>query len=334
MSHNRESAKTKLSELLKSYESGKITDAERRKIDRWIERTSSDLHALDPQQKASFQEEIFVHIKARLSPPSPTVKRHKFIPWSWAAAALVLLGASWWYIEKQDTFRSDSTQAPTFAQTSEWEEIGTQAGQRRKLGFPDGSTIWLNANSVLRYSKNFKSAQYREVYLDKGEAFFDISKDSARAFIVHTQHLENKVVGTSFNIKLQDNNGNYVLSMLSGEVELATNNSAAPQKTHVKKGNRATYGPTNNTIQLSPLEDQEWSLWTSNILSFKSATWLDLKQKLEEWYGVKVNINDKSDSKQLFTARFQNESLETVLKGLQRINSFSFQITEKEVLIE
>jgi len=333
MSHNRASAETKLSELLKRYENGNATEAERLKIDRWIERTSSNLNGHDPHQKAGIQEEIFVRIKANIS-TSSSVRKYKFIPWSWAAAALVILGVSWWYIEKQETFTGSNNPTSTSVQTSEWKEIRTQAGQRRKLGFPDGSTIWLNANSVFRYSKNFNSDKYREVYLDKGEAFFDISKDTARVFIVHTQHLENRVVGTSFNIKLRDNKGNYILSMLSGEVELTTNNSTTPQKVHVKKGNSAIYDPANKNIQLSALEDQEWSLWTSNILSFKSATWIDLKQKLEEWYGVEVNINDKGDSKQLFTARFQNEPLETVLKGLQRINPFSFQIKEKEVFIE
>ena len=69
--------------------------------------------------------------------------------------------------------------------------------------------------------------------------------------------------------------------------------------------------------------------------TFLQVCYLDrLKTNLEEWYGVEVNINDKGDSKQLFTARFQNEPLETVLKGLQRINPFSFQIKEKEVFIE
>src|SRR5690606_28598919 len=119
-------------------------------------------------------------------------------------------------------------------------------------------------------------------------------------------YADNKVIGTAFNIKLKDSDGNYTLSMLSGVVELTTNDDMGSQKMLIKKGKSAVYSLRDKKVSLITLKDNDWNLWTSNVLSFKAANWPALIQKLEDWYGIKVRLNKHHFPDQLFTAQFKD----------------------------
>src|SRR5258705_4020135 len=81
--------------------------------------------------------------------------------------------------------------------------ISTKPGSKSKIELPDGTQVWLNADSKLRYSQDFMGA-YREVQLT-GEAYFDVAKDKSRPFIIHTGPIDIRVVGTSFNVRAYPN---------------------------------------------------------------------------------------------------------------------------------
>ncbi len=334
MSHNRKLPEYELVRLLKRYEDGSATEDERQAIEIWLEHNPI-FSEHDSLAKEHIQEEILVKIKQAIHPVRTTARKnilYRISSWGWAAAILLFLGSVWWYVEMPSSGDSQTQEIASSIQV-QWKDIRTLPGQRLKVGFPDGSVVWLNANSVLRYNSAYSSGTQRDVYLDQGEAFFDVSSDTLRPFIVHTAVAQSRVVGTEFNIKLQDIAGNYILSMLSGEVELTTTNRNSRQTARVVKGRQAIIDPDEDEIHVSTLEDQEWNMWRNNMLSFKSATWPEVKRQLEEWYGVDVKFVTRRPTEEQFTARFKNESLINVLTALQAINQFSFEIKEQVVYI-
>lgn len=338
MSEKRKYSESELAKLLQHYEDDKLSTAEKERLQKWLDRVDPQAKTYSDLQKKRIQQTIYSEIEQVLSAHQPIIRTKraggKQYLYRWiSAAAIILLVASWVLFRQFSSPSHQNTQA-SLNETFQWKEVSSKAGQRLKVGFPDGTIVWLNSNSTLRYKDSFSTGPSRDVYLERGEAFFNVTKDTSRAFIVHTEFAENKVVGTAFNIQLKDADGNYALSMLSGVVELTTNNGIGSQKMLVSKGERAVYSLKDKKVSMISLKDNDWNLWTSNILSFKAANWPVLIQKLEDWYGVKVNMDTPRFPDQLFTAQFKDESLENVLKSLQQINSFRFRIKGKEVYIE
>src|SRR5690606_205335 len=85
-------------------------------------------------------------------------------------------------------------------QKPSYDTVRTEAGKMKRIVLPDQSVVWLNANTQLRYSAQ-AFAQHRELFIDHGEAFFEITKNSENPFVVHAEALSTKVLGTSFNVK-------------------------------------------------------------------------------------------------------------------------------------
>ncbi len=96
--------------------------------------------------------------------------------------------------------------------------VATRKGSKTNLVLPDGTKVWVNADSRLSYGKNFGN-QLREVYLE-GEAYFDVAEDKRKPFIVHTNNIDVKVLGTAFNVRAYGNEVNTQTTLLRGSVEV------------------------------------------------------------------------------------------------------------------
>lgn len=235
--------------------------------------------------------------------------------------------------------------------------VSTRAGSKSKIELPDGTQVWLNADSKLVYNGDF-SGKLREVSLS-GEAYFDVVKDKSRPFIIHTSSVQVKVLGTAFNVRSYPSDKTTETSLIRGSVEVSLN--AHPEKKVVLKPNEkvvinnaaaalppADKQPVNNsaknTATAEPMlvtsvhvdkKDQEVyeTMWVKNKLAFDETGFDDMIAALERWYNVSIVVKNKTLSAGTYTVTFENKTLDQVLEGLQFSAHFQYQVKESVVTI-
>ena len=202
-------------------------------------------------------------------------------------------------------------------------------GRRSTLTFSDGTVLWVNSGSRVVYPEQFEAKQ-REIYID-GEAYLQVSPDKSRPFIVKTNKIDIKVLGTTFNVSAYPNSGLFEASLIEGKVTV--------------------YHPeTQNEIILNPHEKVEVRdgklyketftsdhdfLWRMGIYSFKDEPLETVFKKLEQYYEVKIINKNIEITSHPCTGKFrQKEGIEHVMRVLQKYIKFNYiQDDEKNQII-
>ncbi len=252
---------------------------------------------------------------------------------------------AWFYNRKKATDKNSIAEIKN--------EISTKKGSRTKIQLPDGSTVWLNADSRLNYDKSF-NINLREVQLT-GEAFFDVVKNTQKPFIIHTQSAEIKVVGTQFNVKSYPGDRTTETSIVKGQVEI-TLTKHDNKKYFLKPNQKMVVLNDENLLQENEsinkkLETNSIPLlqnltykpgdtvsveaaWTVDKLSFVDESFDEVSKKMERWYNVEINFKTNNLADLRLTGSFKNENLQQALQALQYIEKFSFEISNNKVYIK
>ena len=226
----------------------------------------------------------------------------------------------------------------------------TQNGEKKLITLPENTNIWLNAGSQLQLDKGF-GKENRRVYLS-GEALFDVTHNEKIPFIVCIQKCEIKDMGTLFNVKAYPGDKQSETSLLRGKVEIELNNS--PHKIFLSPNEKVVINnddvslvkkkqsyttPVIKDINLLPLSYNQKdsavieTAWAQNRLEIVNEDFFHMKDKLERWFNVKINIKDNAVGKYPFTATFENEDIRQVLQALQYAYHFNYTIEKNEVNI-
>lgn len=226
----------------------------------------------------------------------------------------------------------------------------TTNGERKMITLSDHTKIWLNAASELRVDTNF-GKENREVYLS-GEALFEVIHNEALPFIVHTDKYDVKDLGTVFNVKAYAGDKESETSLIKGKVEIHIANGSKKiflspnQKAVVNnfdesvlKEKSSLKNPVSTEVVLLPLTyDQKDSAvvetaWSRNKLEIVNENFYEIKDQLERWFNVKINIKDEAVGKYPFTATFEKENIQEVLQALQYAYHFNYSIKGNEISI-
>lgn len=149
--------------------------------------------------------------------------------------------------------------------TSEYEEVVVDKGERIQIMFQDGTKVYINSDSKLRYPKKF-ALNTREVYLE-GEAYFVVAKNKNRPFIVNLSGPAIHVLGTSFNVQDYPENKDIVVCLDEGNINLTL---PTEKKYPVQPGERLVYNKDNQQCTISKMNDmQRLSMWKQNVIVFK-----------------------------------------------------------------
>jgi len=186
-----------------------------------------------------------------------------------------------------------------------------------KLLLSDGTEVWLNATSKLRFPFNF-SGNKREVYLD-GEAYFQVTKNDAKPFIVHTEQTDIEVLGTSFNVNAY-NDGITRTSLVSGSVIAR----ADGKEIHLRPGQEATY-KTDKGYDVHSFDESEVLAWMKGVYVFHNTSLQEIAEVLERWYGVKVVFDNKELASKKFTGGLEKlQRLDYFLETLELIGDIHY----------
>jgi len=234
-------------------------------------------------------------------------------------------------------------------------QILSGGAMRKKVILPDGTQVWLNSESKLTYDKDMIKRGTRQVQL-VGEAFFDVFHDKAHPFIIHTNKISVKVLGTAFNVKAYPHDAKTETTLLRGSIELTVNNRNAEkvilkpsekfalidreEKAELQHKPAAAVVPdvtmmVQNVVpvKVSGKEYTEEVSWVSNQLVFNNETFEELVPKLERWYNVKFDIENEEIKAYHFTGAFTTEKLKDALMAMKLIKPFNFKINQHDVKI-
>jgi ferric-dicitrate binding protein FerR (iron transport regulator) len=205
-------------------------------------------------------------------------------------------------------------------------------GQKSQIILSDGTKVWLNSDTKIKYPGNFGKDQ-RDVYLE-GEAFFEVAKNAHQPFIVHTSEVNVKVLGTKFNVKAYSDEDDIETSLFEGNVHLLLTNpsSAKPVEKEVKPGQSFVYSKANNQLSFNRFPQDEINGWKKNQLIFKDDTFGNLVRKVERWYDVKVVYDEEQFSDRRLTVElYEGERLERLMKIISLALSVNYKYEKGEI---
>ena len=198
-----------------------------------------------------------------------------------------------------------------------WQEISSPVGMRSHIVLPDGTNLWLNAGSNLRYSIPFVRGT-REVQLS-GEAYLDVTKNEKSPFIVKTENSEVEVLGTKFNINAYPENAIIQMALKEGKIKFRFKDVSGSRKfIDLSPNDVMNYDKSNNKIYLIKATNIEnYIAWHQNILILDETHMTELAKVLRQWYGVDVTIANEDIKRYKFTTTFNNEPLHRILELLE-----------------
>lgn len=215
---------------------------------------------------------------------------------------------------------------------TKFHEVFIPNGQTFKLKLSDGTLVWLNAGSKLRFPSHFsKREEERMVYLE-GEAFFEVSENKNHPFIVNTQEVDIKVLGTKFNVSSYDTDENIATTLVEGAVSVYETRS--PENEILLSPNfQANYHKFGNSFEKTKVNTDNYTAWMQGRLIIDNLKFSEILQRLERRYAVKFVNNAVGLENEIYKGEFTDEKIESVLKTISLSTPFRFEINQNIITI-
>lgn len=184
---------------------------------------------------------------------------------------------------RKDSAGIDYTQATTGTDTLVYNQMKTLTGMEYTLTLADGTQVFLNAESWLRFPATFRGKQ-RVVELS-GEAYFKVAKDANHPFVVKMNGVEVKVLGTSFNVRSYSDEKSIVTTLVEGRVEV-NGKKMVP-------GEQALYVRENGRLTVNAVDVDQYTAWQQGRFVFRNERLEDVMKTLARWYGVEYHFVDE-----------------------------------------
>lgn len=192
-----------------------------------------------------------------------------------------------------------------------------------KESLPDGSVAFLNAGAELTYEENFKNN--RTVFM-KGEVFFEVTPDANHPFVINTQHIRVKVVGTSFQVDAEQAE----VIVTTGKVLLE---HPGVKAIHLESGERGTYNNDQRIIFKEKNNDLNFLSWKTGILVFQNTPVDKVVADLEAYFDIKITFEKPQGVMPAYTSRFERPSLKEVLEEMKLTLPIEYSVTGKHVVL-
>jgi len=212
-----------------------------------------------------------------------------------------------------------------------WISSATKFGEKLVMTLPDGSVVHLNSGSSISYPEKFDS-RHRDIILT-GEAFFEVSRDESKPFLIRSGDVLTKVLGTSFNIKAFPDE-NVTVTVATGKVEVG-----AADKSRVGRWDgprvvliphhQAVYDPELKSISTSPVDINPYVSWKNNTLQFDNTSLADAATVLSRWYGVRIEFDSEALGKCRVNGQFKDQNFINVLESIEYMYNIQYEIIEE-----
>lgn len=353
-------------DLLARYLAQEATEAEKHQVWQWLNQSAANkkffaeleelwqttsraaafgLFDKEMEQK-KFMRKLNVHISSKSNAKIPDLEPDT--SWQgWRIAAIILA-----FVCVGSIFMLLFKSKPSSVSYS---VITTPLGQRSVVQLSDGSKVWLNAGSKLKYPDQFNS-KLREVFLE-GEAFFNVAKNAQMPFIVHTSDINIRVLGTEFNVKSYPDEGIIETTLVSGAVDIESpgknetlfklkpNQKAVYRKKKVEKeaslpekisdsfADLPKVTPLKTDFKIHEANVEAETAWTDGVLVIRREPFETLAVKLERKYDLDFVFIDTTLKDLRISGTIKDVSIEQVLDGLKLTAPITYKLKDKTVMI-
>lgn len=342
--HKKEENDLLLKSLLLKYRQGTLTEKEKKVLEMLENdfRHNQKIRMKDSKTesekriRAFLEEKTGIHI-AKDEPAIETneiylperKRRHSlFVPIFTTGAAAAVLFLLFFSVMRY-------TQSGTMDDTQEilaLAERHVSGDAMKTLTLADGSVVYMNMGSSISLYKGKFDDETRELWLDEGEAFFEVAKDPDRPFIVHTPDgVSTRVLGTSFNIKAYPELGEQVISVKTGKVEVTEKNG---KKLQLLPGDKAGYDTVSGVLMVGLTSKDAIAGWRNGRLTLDKAGIKELSLRIKQLYGKKVVVlnNALPADLQLMTDYPASIGIENIAENIAAIFGIHSRTTEEELI--
>ncbi|WP_316820997.1 FecR domain-containing protein [Pedobacter gandavensis] len=224
---------------------------------------------------------------------------------------------------------NDGTELPVLANETEF-TLETPNGGQYMLTLSDGSKVWLNAASSIKFPGVFSAQKIRKVILD-GEAYFEVASLAESPFIVKSARQELKVLGTHFQVSSYLDDDTVRTALLQGSV-LVDHPSVDNKETLLKAGQELLLTTTKAVVENRNVEDLV--AWKSGLFVFNQESLGSIMKKISRWYNVAVVYDDLVDQNRVLTAKFSRfDELSTILSQLELTGAVHFKLEAQRIVV-
>ena len=208
-------------------------------------------------------------------------------------------------------------------------------GKRFALKLSDGTKVHLNAGSSLRYPVKFIEGQNRQVFVETGEAYFNVAKDTKHPFIVSNNKINVRVLGTQFNLSSYPEDSTITTVLVEGSVRLYASNEEynINKSTILEPGYKAEWNKIKKSITIEKADIDVHTAWINGRVILKHMKFDDIIKKLERHYNIEIVNNNTSLGKEFITATFDIETIEQVFEVINELHPIAYKIMNNIILI-
>jgi ferric-dicitrate binding protein FerR (iron transport regulator) len=201
--------------------------------------------------------------------------------------------------------------------------VHVKSGEKAEITLPDGSMVFLNAATSLYYASDYGKEE-RAVEIS-GEAYLKVVRNEEMPFFLNTDCVRIEVLGTEFNVSSYSDLDVVEATLVSGSVALTTM-GIQPQRVVLLSGEKAVYHKQSDRLTVATVDLHFETAWLRGELIFRSAKFSDIMYKLQQRYGVTIEIVGEKYDDALFTGSFKEEYIHGVLKNLQLHYDFTYTV--------
>lgn len=238
--------------------------------------------------------------------------------------------------EGEELVYSDSTPATngeSDAAEIRYNELTVPRGGQFRITLVDGSQVWLNSDSKIRYPEKFVTGKTRQVELLYGEAYFDVSSSENHdgdGFVVMVEGMQTEVLGTEFNIKAYPEE-EIQTTLVEGSIAL----ESGTDKVILKPYERATLGKDATSFEIETVDSFNDLLWKEGIFSFKNKSLKEIMTVLERWYDMEVEFQNTQLQEVEFTGNLSKDrAIEEIMNIMYLTNKINYEINDRTLILK
>jgi transmembrane sensor len=209
--------------------------------------------------------------------------------------------------------------------------LSTSRGETYRVRLPDGTAVWLNAASSIKFPVSFAGKEIRSVELS-GEAYFEVFEDKSHPFVVQTAHQEVRVLGTQFNVSSYPDEPATSTTLVEGTVKVSQPAMPEAKTILLKPGQRSVL--RSGRLDVTEVDTREATAWKNGDFMFKNESIESIMRKLSRWYDIDVAYESDMSDRIFIGVVSRSKNISAVLKVMESTGNIHFEIAGRRVTIK
>lgn len=321
-------------EIIAKFLMGKCTEDELVQINLWIKESEENARQLYRMEEiyhlgkengilssksiTQAERKLYKRIAEEKTRQDKTLRVHRWMRYAAVIAIILLSGTGVSYWASRNKLNSNMIVAVA------------SEGSVEEVTLPDGTKVWLNQSATLRYPREF-SEKERNVYLE-GEAYFEVTKNRVKPFIVESEAMRIRVLGTTFNFKCGKTSKSAEATLIEGEIEVKGNNEEG--MIVLSPGQKAELNLASKRLTVKQVDARLDAVWHNNLIPFEKADIYSIAKTLERFYNVKIILSPDLKIDNTYSGVLKRkDSIESVLKSLRNSIPINYKIVGTSIFI-